>query len=419
MKNIYCLLVLILFATSAFSFSPKGTPLAGREKNCTVCHSCEKPTIKEPCLNLCSREQVDSHTFFEDKEIPDFFILDQLSNLYVPVVFPHKLHADMEEMGGGCAVCHHHNPSPKVQPCLSCHGETTGEIDLSKPALKGAYHRQCLGCHREWSHETKCVVCHAKRKPGEEFEAPKDMTDIIGHLHPKIKTPEKWIYHIPEMEKDGPWVTFHHQDHVNIFELKCVDCHKEESCDRCHEIKSEEDRIPADRHVVCVNCHNVEDDCVHCHSQDQRGSFEHKQFTGFELTGYHQGLHCRDCHNNEGEFKRLEKSCLACHEEDWFPEKFDHLKAGYILDETHIDLDCGDCHSDGLGTSADCSGCHEKDWFPEEYEHSKTGLTLDETHIESDCADCHEKGLGKPASCSSCHDEPDWIYPEHIPGERN
>ena len=28
--------------------------------------------------------------------------------------------------------------------------------DLRMPNLKGAYHRQCLNCHRDWAHENEC-----------------------------------------------------------------------------------------------------------------------------------------------------------------------------------------------------------------------------------------------------------------------
>ena len=61
-------------------------------------------------------------------------------------------------MGGGCENCHHYNTSGPILKCSSCHESSRKREDVSIPDLKGAYHRQCMDCHREWSHDT--VVIH-------------------------------------------------------------------------------------------------------------------------------------------------------------------------------------------------------------------------------------------------------------------
>ena len=51
-----------------------------------------------------------------------------------------------------------------ILKCSSCHESSRKREDVSIPDLKGAYHRQCMDCHREWSHETGCNSCHTPKK---------------------------------------------------------------------------------------------------------------------------------------------------------------------------------------------------------------------------------------------------------------
>ena len=95
-------------------------------------------------------------------------LLDQLSAQYVPVVFAHKLHAQMTEIAGGCSLCHHFNPSHRILPCRDCHVNSSSE-DLAKPGLKGAYHRLCMGCHAEEGAPTGCTDCHARTDEGDRI----------------------------------------------------------------------------------------------------------------------------------------------------------------------------------------------------------------------------------------------------------
>ena len=84
---------------------------------------------------------------------------------YGPVHFAHKMHADMSEMSGGCYGCHHYNStSMAILSCRECHPKARAREDISMPDLKGAYHRQCMDCHRQWNHSTDCNGCH--QKPG-------------------------------------------------------------------------------------------------------------------------------------------------------------------------------------------------------------------------------------------------------------
>lgn len=345
-----------------------------RNRPCVDCHACNAPTREAPCLRGCPRPHEVAPTPIPataTADIPDFFVLDQLSDLYGPVFFPHKLHADMEGMAQGCAVCHHHNPPGKILGCKECHGGPSNPEHLGQPGLKGAYHRQCLSCHREWSHETDCAVCHQPRENGHIIPVTPEATDIMGRLHPNVKPPGKWVYKTPDMPEGGV-VTFHHGEHIQLFGLACVECHRKENCSRCHGGTAPNHRVRTDPHEDCSACHDVSDNCTRCHAQSETAGFEHGRRTGFSLKPYHS-----------------ERDCAACH------------VGGKVFG----------------GLSPDCRSCHAPDWMPEAFDHKLTGLELDELHQEASCADCHVAGLGKPVGCAGCHEDGKQ-YPETLPGKR-
>lgn len=330
---------------------------------CITCHVSESPTEQDAALKACPRPNAGAAPAHESSESPDFFILDKLSDIYVPVVFPHKLHASMTEMGIGCEQCHHNNPPGPILGCSACHEIKPEQANLKQPALKGAYHRQCLGCHREWNHETDCVVCHAKREPGHPVTLPADSTDIMGMLHPNIEEPEVKVYKAEDME-GTPFVSFHHREHVQLFGLKCTACHQRENCSSCH--NSEQQTLPRERedpHQDCVRCHTeqVNNDCTFCHAETERPGFDHERRTGFVLSTFHEGVTCAQCHPQKGTFAGQKPECNACHAPDWVPTKpIDHAVTGVALDETHSLLGCIDCHTGGIGTPAVCEACHEE-----------------------------------------------------------
>ncbi len=350
---------LIAFLAALWPARAGGQDLEGGA--CTGCHACTTPTQAAPCLRACPRSRDTASTPAPATECaapPDFLILDQLSDLYGPVYFPHKLHAEMGGMSLGCAVCHHHNPPGEILSCGRCHGGPSNPEHLGQPGLKGAYHRQCLSCHREWSHETECAVCHQPRANGQIFPVTPEAADIMGRLHPNVKPPGKWIYKTPDMP-DGPVVTFHHGEHIRLFGLACVDCHRKENCSRCHGGTPPTHRIRSDPHEDCSACHDVSDNCARCHAQTEMPGFEHGRRTGFALKPYHAGRECAVCHVGGKVFGGLNPHCETCHAGDWMPEGFDHKLTGLNLDELHQEASCSECHPEGLGAPVTCAGCHD------------------------------------------------------------
>ncbi|MFN3695286.1 MAG: cytochrome c3 family protein, partial [Ignavibacterium sp.] len=75
------------------------------------------------------------------------------------------------------------------------------------PDLKGAYHRQCMDCHREWSGETGCNSCHVPIKDFKPEKKEVIQKRYAGKEHPVVLEPTKLVY---ETSSDkGKLVTFY------------------------------------------------------------------------------------------------------------------------------------------------------------------------------------------------------------------
>jgi len=291
------------------------------------------------------------------KEAPDTMLLSSLADLYQPVNFNHKLHASMAEMGGDCATCHHYSPTEKIPPCSDCHTPTAQSMDLSKPNLKGAYHRQCLSCHREWSHDTQCVLCHIPQEGGAIAESISDPTDIMAIEHPVITETQTKVYTTPY--NAGQVVTFHHMEHIELFNLRCVDCHKQENCGYCHDLKPETvvRKTQEQVHAVCNDCHK-DDRCSKCHDSQERPGFTHAD-TGWPMNRFHRNLECRACHPTGKRIARLDNNCNGC-DSGWNENNFSHAVTGLLLDETHAVIECESCHlKRNFAVKPVCTECHD------------------------------------------------------------
>ncbi len=99
-------------------------------------------------------------------DIPETITLDSISQVYGPVEFTHAQHADI---AGNCASCHHHSPKGSTPACGECHDSIiVYHYDAAKKGpdlgLKGAYHGQCMDCHKEMeSGPMGCTDCHEKK----------------------------------------------------------------------------------------------------------------------------------------------------------------------------------------------------------------------------------------------------------------
>jgi hypothetical protein len=336
--------------------------------SCKTCHTCEVPTKDEPCLIVCPREKI-ATVYQAPEQTPELIVIDQIIDRYSPVYFSHKIHAQMSIMSGGCENCHHHNTSGPILQCKSCHEPNRKRDDVSLPDLKGAYHRQCMDCHRAWSHETGCNSCHELKSKTDS----KNPKSYAGKSHPALKEPNLIMY---ETTSDkGKLVTFYHDEHVKKFGLTCVTCHKQENCTKCHDaankIKDGSKKIShkkndtfEEQHQNCLACHKKEEDCSVCHSNSKLGPFDHAKKTGWALNKHHINLSCAKCHGAKLPYKKVDANCTACHK-NWTKSTFKHAVTGLLLDESHSDLECFDCHlKNNYGIKPNCTGCHDNYFYP-------------------------------------------------------
>ncbi|MBL7996762.1 cytochrome c3 family protein [bacterium] len=369
--NLVSLLLITALTAGVNAQQSPGKDHAKLSISCKTCHTCDVPKKDEPCLVQCPREKIVT-IYQKPEQTPELIIMDQILDRYGPVYFSHKLHAQMSVMSGGCENCHHHNTSGPILQCNSCHELSRKREDVSLPDLKGAYHRQCMDCHREWSHKTGCNSCHELKKDFKDTKQDDIHKKYLGKDHPVILEPSHISY---ETNSDkGKLVTFYHDDHTKKFGLACAGCHKQETCAKCHDVNKKFNgkvksaninRTFEEQHKNCISCHK-DDKCSSCHSETKLEPFDHTINARWALGKYHERLSCAKCHGSKLPYKKIDNACLSCHK-DWNKENFKHSVTGLILDETHLELGCEDCHSNNnYALKPNCSGCHDNYVYPKQ-----------------------------------------------------
>jgi octaheme c-type cytochrome (tetrathionate reductase family) len=109
-----------------------------------------------------------------------------------------EMHSAMEiKLGGPCSSCHDNMEGHEPQSCARCHGLPNEGDSPSRIGLKGAYHRQCVGCHesqeKPTSAPTACAACHHPWTPDhstlmslKEEASPQDVTRACLECHPGV-----------------------------------------------------------------------------------------------------------------------------------------------------------------------------------------------------------------------------------------
>lgn len=363
---IISILTLFVLYTSSNAQTQKPKSHYDNKINCSSCHSCEVPTKENPCLLACPREMIVTKKR-KIEEGPDVITINKLKNdenNYKEVQFTHRLHAEMAEFSGGCNLCHHYNPPGKIVGCDGCHNPSRKREDINHIDLKGAYHRQCMDCHRKWSGSTDCVECHQPVK--KESDKNKQTKSSAKKVHTKLESPAKIEFKTPKAKYNI--VTFFHKEHIELFALDCLSCHTNESCVKCHDkrpVNLKPKRTVDKKHKLCSSCHDTKsnNNCQSCHSEKEVMGFNHLTSTGFSLEKYHAKVKCQKCHTSTGKFTGLTNNCNSCHK-SWKKDKFNHKVTGLTLDEAHIDLDCESCHTNASYEKPECTPCHDDKNYP-------------------------------------------------------
>ena len=176
-------------------------PLGMKSASCATCHTVpvgldradatpEKLAAKTPEARtelardtIAKRVATAAERARKTVEVPETVEIGVLANEYEASKLPHgAIVRNLAEKAAGdalargfhsseltmCSSCHHYTPQSATPPrCISCHQTTTGMMDGHEvPALKAAYHNQCMGCHAAMNQKplaTDCNGCHTPR----------------------------------------------------------------------------------------------------------------------------------------------------------------------------------------------------------------------------------------------------------------
>jgi hypothetical protein len=292
---------------------------------------------------------------------PDVAIIDDLVNHYGPVTFDHRLHERMSEITGDCANCHHETEANEpITGCAECHPRERNAADPGVISLRGAIHRQCLDCHKDWSRANSCGFCH--EEAGATMHGPEDFGELVGMTPTHISPEQSYTYHTA---REGlPVVTFHHEDHVQAFGLSCADCHLNDDCERCHGAGMARQAVVRERD--CASCHG-DAECVDCHDLTEKARFDHAETTGWDLGAAHAEVSCEACHGPSHDAALTVPAslrCLACHQEA-HGVTLDALEHPVALLGSHAYFECVQCHRGSAeGPRSTCIECHDDRAFP-------------------------------------------------------
>ncbi|MCP4714241.1 MAG: cytochrome C, partial [Deltaproteobacteria bacterium] len=162
-----------------------------QEPSCNICHmgplpeqaGPAKPRDEKKLAEMLLKTRKAGTGTYADEDIPEKVIIKELEDKYGPVELPHRkivrtLLTNIKDNKLAdyfhnkkytiCGSCHHNSPPSKKPPrCGSCHGAPFNEKDMFRPGIKGAFHQQCIGCHKtldlEKPKSVKCIDCHKEK----------------------------------------------------------------------------------------------------------------------------------------------------------------------------------------------------------------------------------------------------------------
>ncbi len=280
--------------------------------------------VKFELDQISSREHSGRPEGYQNLYLLNNKLLNSNVNYYEPARFTHRTHDVATE--GNCAVCHHRFSFSEddrigisvrefheeydiravgacdschdmetitISKCSSCHWLPNEEDDPNRLGLKGAYHRQCIGCHEDQPSNvfapTDCTSCHHPYTPDhsklvevKENGKPNDVTANCLKCHEQagedvIKTAHwNWKGHSPAVYGHEHNVDIGLSNLMNNYLISvgpnamyCASCHIGFGC-----WGQEVDGETCDEHLRCVLClqDRTRIDCLVCH--DTTGTYE-------------------------------------------------------------------------------------------------------------------------------------------------
>jgi hypothetical protein len=371
-----------------------------------------------------------------------------------------------------CIGCHQQTFAGTTNPphqaagfataCEGCHTTATWNgaafnHNTTRFALTGGHRAvSCAGCHADNVYRGKsmaCASCHQGRA---------NATTNPHHVEARFSAS------CESCHTTTAWAGVQFNHSATRFAL--TGRHIPATCLACHA-----DKVYAGKPATCVSCHQTSYDgtsqpnhrvlgfpitCESCHNTAQwlGAQFNHATNTNYPLTGAHQVLACRGCHES-GMYRGTPTTCVGCHQtrydattsphhaaarfattcaschttQQWTGLAFDHTQTRFPLLGRHISATCLACHSDRVyaGKPSVCQSCHQADfdatsapnhratgipttceschtataWRPTTFNHDQTQFALQGAHRAVNCQSCHGDGVyrGKPTTCVSCH----------------
>ncbi len=162
----------------------------------------------------------------------------------------------------------------------------------------------------------RCEQCHTKRLSREKLGTTCHSCHKKDDVHKK-KEGKK----CEKCHNDLGWRKQIFFDH-DLTRFPLIGLHAVPPCEECH-LTNEYGRTPQD----CIQCHKKQDDhkgrlgtaCGQCHNPNgwSLWEYDHNRQSKFHLTGAHENLECRACHQQAVKDKiRLSTTCFSCHLQD-------------------------------------------------------------------------------------------------------
>jgi len=320
------------------------------------------PLIKDVFKEVASERRARLAYKLRPRDIPaeyNFFVINsplvnEENDFYGPVRFMHKKHASISN---DCTVCHHYRPSTpdasETIRCSACHQNSFNPIAPDRIGLKGAIHRQCMGCHKQLHRgPIRCSsACHEKRVRDHT-----QLVELSGNPDPLDVTKE------------------------------CLRCHPaqgEEMLTSTHWLwrgpspftLGQDKRVDLGKATVTIN-----NFCVSILSNWPR------------CTGCHAGYGWKDATFDFADKTRID--CLVCHDTTGTYRK--DLKAAGMPDPS-VDLVLV-AKKVGKPSRKTCGNCHFSGGDEDFVRHGKLNALLD---FHGSSSDVHMGGLG--FQCHDCH----------------
>lgn len=344
-------------------------------------------------------------------------IIEKEENLYGRVRFMHKKHAGILK---DCFICHHHRAAdpkaPDISRCSACHQDSFNAELPGRIGLKGAHHRQCMGCHKKWGKgPVGCTECHPKNVPDHtnlvklpSNPKPTDVTKECLRCHDvqaeEMLTSTHWLWKGPSPFTEGAEKRIDlgkATKTINNFLIhtasnlpRCTSCHAGYGWKEATFDFTDKTRI----------------DCLVCHDTS-------KTYVKAPLGAGMPDLKVDLVHVAKKVGKPSRKACGSCHFSGGGEDAVKHGKLNPFLD---FHSSGPDIHMGGLGF--ECHECHKT----RNHKISGRSLALPVAEGSRSCEDCHTaiphqgKALlnhhlnrhTEHIACTTCHNP---IYAKYNP----